>query len=85
MSSKRQKSYSIFCCFCEEPRRKRDDTSQRMSNESNHKPREYFIDTNSTISYQNEKIQKSQNSHLISQKPNNDSTIKYQYDNNKVS
>ena len=56
MSSKRQKSYSIFCCFCEEPRRKRDDASQRTSNDSNHKPREYNIDTNSNISDQNEDI-----------------------------
>ena len=84
MSSKRQKSYSIFCCFCEEPRRKRDEISQRTSNESNHRPKAYNIDTNSTISYQNEKIQKSHNSHLSLQKPNNDSTIKYQNDDNSI-
>ena len=83
---KKQESYSIFCCFCEEtrPRRKtREEESQKTSNESIHKSREHRIDTNSNFSnIQNDK--KSINSILSIPKSNNNNMVNYQNKDNTL-
>ena len=83
MSHKKQKSFSFFCCFCEEPRRsKRKDNNKIDINESSHNSKMYKIDTNSNISINNTKDPKNQNSFISIPKPRNDNTINYQSSGN---
>ena len=88
MDPKKQNNYSIFCCFCEETRRKRKNNQipSINNNDSNHKNlMRYEIDTNSNISSKLEKDKKTQNSMVPLTKPNNDNTISFKTDENNIS
>ena len=51
MNKKKQKNYSIFCCYCEEPRKNRPNTqNQRDIIENSNHSKIYKIDTNSNVS-----------------------------------
>ena len=48
---KQQKSFSFFCCYCEEPRKKeRNNQRTKIYEESSQISRIYKIDTNSNYS-----------------------------------
>ena len=47
---KHQNSYSFFCCYCEEPRRKERNNQQKRVEESSQISKIYKIDTNSNFS-----------------------------------
>ena len=81
MNKKKQKNFSIFCCYCEEPRKNRPNpVNQRGKNEnSNHS---YKIDTNSNISRGIIKDGKLQDSFTSNANNNNSNIINYHIDEN---
>ena len=81
MNKNKQKNFSIFCCYCEEPRKNRPNThNQRDKNEnSNHS---YKIDTNSNVSRGIIKDGKLQDSFTSNSNIKNSNIINYHINDN---
>ena len=78
MSKNKQKNFSIFCCYCEEPRRNRPTTQnpREIIETSNHS-KKYKIDTNSDFSRGIKKEEKFQDSFTSNTTIKNNSIFNY--------
>ena len=78
MSKNKQKNFSIFCCYCEEPRRNRPTTQnpREIIETSNHS-KKYKIDTNSDFSRGRLKEEKFQDSFTSNTNIKNNSIFNY--------
>ena len=78
MNKKKQKNYSIFCCYCEEPRKNKPNTQNQKNiiEKSNHSEI-YKIDTNSNVSREIIKDERNQDSFTSNTKIKNNSIFNY--------
>ena len=78
MNKKKQKNYSIFCCYCEEPRKNKPNTqNQRNIIEKSNHSEIYKIDTNSNVSREIIKDERNQDSFTSTAKIKNNSIFNY--------
>ena len=78
MNKKKQKNYSIFCCYCEEPRKNKPNTqNQRNIIEKSNHSEIYKIDTNSNVSREIIKDERNQDSFTSNTKIKNNSIFNY--------